>query len=219
MSQGHAKRHTVAIVDDYEVVVRGLYAMIRPAKGLEVVELASMTEPTRPVDIVLYDSFAAEQGVGADLLRLVANPNVGKVVVYTWTLDADHLALARDAGVSGYLSKELGADALVSALQQVADGERVFSAPQKRGDILDAGEWDWPGRAAGLTAREAEILGLIVQGLTNQQVAHRAYLSVNSVKTHIRSIYRKIEVTRRAQAILWGIANGFRPVPKVTHLG
>ena len=70
---------------------------------------------------------------------------------------------------------------------------------------------DWPGRAAGLTPREAEILALITQGLSNQEIANRAYLSINSVKTYIRTAYRKINVTSRSQAVLWGVENGFKP--------
>jgi DNA-binding CsgD family transcriptional regulator len=62
-----------------------------------------------------------------------------------------------------------------------------------------------------LTPREAEILALIAQGLSNQQIAERAYLSINSVKTYIRTAYRRIGVTSRSQAVLWAVDNGFRP--------
>ena len=68
-----------------------------------------------------------------------------------------------------------------------------------------------PGREAGLTAREAEVLALITQGLSNQEIAQRSYLSINSVKTYIRTAYRKIGVERRAQAVVWGMQHGFEP--------
>ncbi len=68
-----------------------------------------------------------------------------------------------------------------------------------------------PARTHGLTAREAEIIALITQGLSNQEIAERSYLSINSVKTYIRTAYRKIGVERRAQAVLWGIKHGFEP--------
>ena len=64
---------------------------------------------------------------------------------------------------------------------------------------------------AGLSPREAEIIALITQGLSNQEIADRAYLSINSVKTYIRSAYRKMDVTTRSQAVLWGVENGFKP--------
>ena len=69
----------------------------------------------------------------------------------------------------------------------------------------------WPGKEHGLTVREAEIIALITQGLSNQEIAERSYLSINSVKTYIRTAYRKIGVERRAQAVLWGIKHGFEP--------
>ena len=70
---------------------------------------------------------------------------------------------------------------------------------------------EWPGQEAGLSARESEIIALITKGLTNQEIAERAYLSINSVKSYIRSAYRKIGVTRRSQAVAWAMQNGFEP--------
>ena len=64
--------------------------------------------------------------------------------------------------------------------------------------------------------RESEIIALITQGLSNQEIAERSYLSINSVKTYIRTAYRKIGVHRRSQAVAWGIAHGFLPT-KARH--
>lgn len=210
----------VAIVDDYEVVVRGLAQMIGGDPRLRVVELDSMVDPSGPVDVVLFDSFAAEQGAGSDILRLVRHPYVGKLVVYTWNMDPGLVDQARRAGVAGYLSKRLSGSELVEALLRVHAGERVFNPASNDGVEMDErGEWDWPGREAGLSAREAEVVGLIVQGLTNEQIAKRAYLSINSVKTYIRSAYRKMGVERRSQAVLWGIEHGFMPRATIVRSG
>jgi DNA-binding CsgD family transcriptional regulator len=70
---------------------------------------------------------------------------------------------------------------------------------------------DWPGRTEGLSDRESEVLALITQGLSNADVARLTYLSPNTVKSYIRTIYRKIGVASRTQAVLWGISNGFAP--------
>jgi DNA-binding CsgD family transcriptional regulator len=70
---------------------------------------------------------------------------------------------------------------------------------------------DWPGRREGLTDREAEILALITQGKSNAEVAAVTLLSPNTIKSYIRTIYRKINVSRRTQAVRWGIAHGFDP--------
>jgi two-component system, NarL family, response regulator LiaR len=59
--------------------------------------------------------------------------------------------------------------------------------------------------------RESEVIALITQGLSNQEIADRCYLSINSVKTYIRTAYRKMGVARRSQAVLWGIQHGFEP--------
>lgn len=71
---------------------------------------------------------------------------------------------------------------------------------------------DWPGRNAGLSPREAEVIALITQGATNEEIARGCYLSINSVKSYIRSAYRKMGVERRRQAVLWGVRNGMQSV-------
>ena len=70
---------------------------------------------------------------------------------------------------------------------------------------------DWPGRGEGLSEREAEILALITQGMSNADVARLTYLSPNTVKSYIRTIYRKLGVSSRTQAVLWGVNHGFTP--------
>jgi len=78
------------------------------------------------------------------------------------------------------------------------------------GGALDAeSSGTWPAQDLGLTEREAGILALITQGLRNEEIAHRSYLSINTVKSYIRSAYRKMGVESRSQAILWGVDHGF----------
>ena len=70
---------------------------------------------------------------------------------------------------------------------------------------------DWPGRTEGLSDRESEILALITQGKSNAEVAEITFLSPNTIKSYVRTIYRKIGVTSRTQAVLWGVRHGFVP--------
>ena len=135
-----------------------------------------------------------------------------KVVIYTWHLDPELVRQALDKGAVGCLSKTIEALDLVSALEKVHGGSVVVSDTEPR-DALEAviSGGDWPGRDHGLSARESEVLCLIAQGLSNQEIADRAYLSINSVKTYIRSAYRKIRVERRTQAVLWATRNGLVP--------
>ncbi|GAB3273219.1 response regulator transcription factor [Sinomonas notoginsengisoli] len=200
----------VALVNDYEVVAQGFLGMLRSYRDvLQVVEMDLRHNVSQPVDVTLYDTFAALQGDGEDVRQLAANPLAGKVVVYSWNLDPALVEAAFANGASAYLSKGLPARELVAALEAVHRGERPALAPE-RGAPQPVGG-DWPGREEGLTPREAEVLALITQGLGNVEISERTHLSVNSVKTFIRSCYRRIGVTNRSQAILWGVEHGFRP--------
>ena len=98
--------------------------------------------------------------------------------------------------------------------QGMAAAKRSLETGQLSGETGSAStvaKGEWPGQEAGLSARESEIIALITKGLTNQEIAERAYVSINSVKSYIRSAYRKIGVTRRAQAVAWAMQNGFEP--------
>ena len=199
----------VALVNDYEIVVAGLEHMLAPfADRVVVVELDSQRPVATPVDVMLFDAFTRERVVGpvADLLQRSPAP----VVIYTWHLDADLVQECLDLGVAGCVSKTATAQDLVDALEKVAAGSVVVS-PRPEEDDAPISAGDWPGRGMGLSARESEVIALIAQGLSNQEVAARAYLSINSVKTYIRSAYRKIGVQRRSQAVLWAVQHGFTP--------
>jgi DNA-binding NarL/FixJ family response regulator len=158
---------------------------------------------------VLYDSFAQPESDRGEIAELVANPGAGAVVVYTWNLHPELVERARSQGARGYLSKALPARDLVVALESVHDGEIVISEPERRVRAVNGS--DWPGREEGLTDRESEVLALITQGMSNAEVADLTYLSPNTIKTYIRSIYRKINVESRTQAVLWGVEHGFKP--------
>ena len=201
---------TVALVDDYDVVVIGVASILEQYRGRVVIaELDTNLGLSDTVDIVLYDSFAQPEADHEEIKVLVENPRAKHVVVYTWNFHPDLVEQARRQGVHGYLSKALPARDLVAALERVHAGERVFSDVPAR--ARSASGLNWPGRTEGLTDREAEILALITQGKSNAEVAALTYLSPNTVKSYIRSVYRKIEVGSRTQAVLWGVEHGFTP--------
>jgi DNA-binding NarL/FixJ family response regulator len=161
------------------------------------------------VDIVLYDSFAQPESDHDEISVLIRNPHARRVVVYTWNFHPDLIHSARSQGVHGYLSKALPARDLVDALEAIHAGDIVISDPPFRARSI--GGLNWPGQSEGLTDRESEILALITQGKSNAEVATLTYLSPNTVKSYIRTIYRKIDVTSRTQAVLWGVHHGFTP--------
>jgi DNA-binding NarL/FixJ family response regulator len=201
---------TVALVDDYDVVVKGVANMLEPYRDRVVVaELDSTMSVKDDVDIVLYDSFAQPESDHEEIGVLVANPRASRVVVYTWNFHPELVESARQHGAHGYLSKTLPARELVAALEAVHAGELVISEAAAR--ARSAPGQDWPGRGEGLSEREAEILALITQGKSNADVARLTYLSPNTVKSYIRTIYRKLDVSSRTNAVLWGVAHGFTP--------
>ncbi len=201
---------TVALVDDYDVVLRGVAHMFDQYRDRVVVAELDANEPVDDVvDIVLYDSFAQPESDQDEISVLVGHPRARQVVIYTWNFRPDLIDSARRQGVHGYLSKTLTAGELVAALEAVHAGEVVVSDPPPR--ARSAVGLEWPGRGEGLTDRESEILALITQGKNNAEVAALTYLSPNTVKSYIRSIYRKIGVTSRTQAVLWGVRHGFTP--------
>lgn len=199
----------IAIVNDYEIVVAGVAALLSQFEDrVKVVELDSRTQVVSDVDVVLYDTFGQVQGDGIDLEDLVRGSDA-KVAIFTWNLQADLVERALGRGARGYLSKALTGEEIVKSLEAIHAGEVVVETRGEPEPGSDAGEW--PGRQYGLTQRESEVLALITQGLTNQEIADLAYLSINSVKTYVRTAYRKIGVNRRSQAVSWGMDHGFRP--------
>jgi DNA-binding NarL/FixJ family response regulator len=197
----------VAIVNDFEVVVLGLARMLEPFPDrVAVVEIAANRSVTEEVDIALYDTFAQSRHDAFDTALTEANAR--RLVVYSWNLDPRLVDSALSGGAQGYLSKRLPAADLVAALERINAGETVVTE-EAEGETLELG--DWPGRNEGLSERESEIIALITQGLTNQQIAEHAYLSINTVKSYIRSSYRKMAINSRSKAVLWGLEHGFRP--------
>jgi DNA-binding NarL/FixJ family response regulator len=178
---------TVALVDDYDVVLMGVANMFdRYRDRVVIVELDSNEAVADAVDIVLYDSFAQPESDREEIAVLVANPRARRVVVYTWNFHPD----------------------LIASAQQHAGDMVISEAPVRARSAVGL---DWPGRREGLSDRESEILALITQGKSNAEVARLTYLSPNTVKSYIRTIYRKIEVGSRTQAVLWGVKHGFTP--------
>jgi DNA-binding NarL/FixJ family response regulator len=201
----------VAVVDDYELVVAGVARLLEPFGDLvRVVEIDANELPGQPVDVALYDAFAQGQADHDDVQPLLDHAAVSHVVMYTWNFAAHLIDTARRRGLAGYLSKSLTGAELADAIAHVATGKFVVSPPPpSRG--RPEGRGDWPGRSLGLTERESEVLALLTQGHDTKQVAATMYLSANSVKTHMKSLYRKLNVHTRSEAILWGIDHGFRP--------
>ena len=187
----------VALINEDQVIRFGVAAML--AAGDTGVALADPATTPR-VDIALYDPAGRDQ----DIIPGLADARVAKVVAYTWNFQP---WMARDLqrqGVCGFLSKRLTAPQLVKALKVIHSGTFVVAPSVRRS--VGAGS-DWPGRDSGLTLRESEVLALITRGLSNHDIAQQLHVSPNSVKSYIRSCYRKIGAESRSQAVIWGLSH------------
>jgi DNA-binding NarL/FixJ family response regulator len=201
---------TIALINDYDIVVMGIAHILQQYRDRVVIaELDTNVAASDRVDIVLYDCFAQPESDHDKISVLIRNPRARRVAVYTWNFHPDLIESARRQGVHGYLSKALPARDLVAALEAIHAGDILISDPPLR--ARGGGGLNWSGRSEGLTDRESEILALITQGHGNAEVATFTHLSPNTVKSYIRAIYRKIDVTSRTQAVLWGVHHGFTP--------
>ena len=201
----------IAVVNDYEIVVRGLAAMLAEFPDrVTLVEIDSRRPVVSDVDVALYDTFGQAQGEALDLDEVIAPGMQTKLVVYSWNHSDAVVEDSFAAGARGYVDKSVTGEQLVSLIERVHAGERV--RPHRAADEETAGDvGGWPGKDHGLTPREAEVLALICQGLTNDDICRRTYITLNTLKGYVRTLYAKIDVADRSNAILWGIDHGFRP--------
>lgn len=198
----------VALANDYEMVVRGLAALLAGHEDrIRIVDLLVQENAHEPVDVVLYDVFGTGEVHTGDIGGLVENGRVGAVAVFTWNHDPELVDSALRQGVRGYLSKGLDGDELTDALVRLAQGETVVRHGGGRHGA--AGERRWPGQLHDLSEREAEVLALITQGYDNETIAERLFISPNTLKTRIRNLYRRMGFENRVQAAIWGVKHGF----------
>ncbi|MGA8846903.1 MAG: response regulator transcription factor [Nocardioides sp.] len=201
----------VALVNDYELVVTGLAAVLAPfSERVAVIELDARQPVASDVDLVLYDTFGQAQGAAINISAVLGDSSA-RVVVFSWNTDPDLVEKALSAGAAAYVAKSVTAEQLVSELERVHSGEVVTPNPSSSQPPTEGRFGRWPGDEVGLSPREAEVLALVCQGLSNQEITDQAYVSINTVKSHIRTLYRKIGVATRSQAVGWGLRNGFSP--------
>jgi len=205
MSEPEHRPVRVAVANDFELVVAGTAAALAPySDRVQVVELTDQATLRGPADVVLVDTFGRLDEHDEKLQALIRGSQA-RVLIYSW--EYFHVDQAVDQGAYGYVFKGAPVTQLVDAIEAVHAGQIVRSEhPDPGSDGTPVG--GWPGAHAGLTARQAEILTLVTAGHSNEEIAGSLYLSINTVKTYIRGAYAKIGVTRRAQAVAWGIRNG-----------
>jgi two-component system, NarL family, nitrate/nitrite response regulator NarL len=182
----------VAIVSPQDVLAKGLAAMLAEYPSRSVLTDVEQAE------VVLYDVIGVHLTDGSDLEDLLGQTS-SVIVAVSRDLRPDLRARAMAAGAHAWISMSVDSRELVEAVEAAAAGEEL------------PGTVDSLGSQAGLTPREVEVLALITRGASNLEIAERLYLSINSVKTYIRSAYAKIGATSRSRAVAWCLQHGFSP--------
>jgi DNA-binding NarL/FixJ family response regulator len=209
----------VLVADDQAIVRDGLVTVLGLADDVEVVGEAADGEQavrlaveTKP-DVVLMDLRMPVLDGAAATARLVERLPSVKVLVLTTYADDESIAGALRAGALGYLTKDAGRRELLAAVRAAAEGQAVFDATVRA--RLVAGFSQPPADAVpsptdpaslrsrfpGLTAREAEVLSLMAQGLPNPRIASTLFLSTATVKSYVNDLFAKLGVATRAEAI------------------
>jgi DNA-binding NarL/FixJ family response regulator len=209
----------VVIIDDHQMVLDGLKAMLHPYAGqVEIVgESSNPQDALRTVSEVAPDAVLLDIRLrgssGLDLCGdiLAAQPAC-KVVFLTVYDDEQYLYQALRVGAVGFLLKRIRGAELVEYLSRIRDGE-ILIDPALAARValsaarLQSGEF-WPGAHLGLTQRESEVLALLVAGLSNRAIAAKLVVSEETVKTHSRGIYRKLGTSDRAGAVAVALREG-----------
>ncbi len=208
---GPASVTRVVLAPDAPLVGAGVLATLSKAgPEIEVVVLATNSQDPGRADVILYDP---QRLAPPELAVTLASPDA-LVLAYSWSCRPDLIEEARRQGAAAFLSKELSPAEVVAAIRGLRAGHhhRYLIQPYEQ-----APESSTAGRPLGLTQREIDVLELITAGLGNDEIARRLFLSINSVKSYIRTAYRKIGASRRAQAVLWGVEHGLAGKPPTSR--
>jgi two-component system, NarL family, response regulator LiaR len=195
-----AKSIRVALVNDYMIVLEGLRALLESGdSGIDVLELDIKRGPKRKVDVTLLDTYGEADTLSERVRLLSADSSNGVIVVFSFSDQPQAVRLAIDAGAQGFISKAVPRQQIIDGLNAAARGDRVVLTHRSQHAQIDEAV-RWPGRDAGLTERESELLSLLSTGMTNRELGNHLYISENTVKTQLRHLYAKLGVRNRAQA-------------------
>lgn len=209
----------ILITDDHIVVREGLRTLISTEPGLEVigeaadgvqaVQLACELEP----DVILMDMVMPKMSGLEAIKKIKEECPDARILVLTSFSDDETVFPAIKAGALGYLLKNTSPDRLLNAIREVHQGRpsmssdianKLMSELQRRSDL--------PPTKDPLTKREMDVLKLIAQGMTNQEIADQLVISEGTARTHVSNILSKLHLANRTQAALFALREGYTPL-------
>ena len=211
MKTPSSKRIRVLVVDDHTMVRRGLATFLKvfddlelsgeAASGQEAIQLCAQLQP----DVVLMDMVMPDMD-GATATRLIRkqSPSV-QVLALTSFKEEILVQSALQAGAIGYLLKDVSADELAQAIRAAHAGRSTLS-PEAAEALVHASSQP-PAPGIDLTGRELEVLSLMVEGLSNTQIAARLAVSPSTIKSHVSNILAKLRVSSRTEAVTLALRN------------
>lgn len=219
-------RVRVLIADDHPLILEGLWSLLERQEGIEVVgkasdgpeavDLALELEP----DVILMDiRMPGQDGVEATRRIRHASPHI-RVIILTVYEDDASIFSAIKAGACGYILKDVDTDQLIDSIRRAARGESLIH-PAIAARVLEeftrlTREQDRmaPDLFQQLTKREVEILHLLAEGLSNKEIAFRLSISEKTVKNHLSSIFSKLQVNDRMQALIYAFEHNLIPATR-----
>ncbi|MFK4926093.1 response regulator transcription factor [Lactococcus garvieae] len=197
------------IVDDHQMVRLGLSSFMNIQPDIEVVgeaadgESGYLKAKNLKPDVILMDLVMDRlDGIGATQKILAEMPEQ-KILILTSFLDDEKVFPALAAGAKGYILKTSQAAEIASAIRKVASGQDVLSGAVK--EKINQQKYRKPELYDNLSKREMEVLKILAQGLSNQEIADQLFISLKTVKTHVSNIFNKLEVNDRTQATIYAI--------------
>jgi DNA-binding NarL/FixJ family response regulator len=214
----------VFVVDDHEVVRRGVMDLLEAEEDIEVVgEAGNVADaliriPLAEADVALLD-FRLPDGDGIEVCRALKDrgPTPACLMLTSFS-DDEALAAAIIAGASGYLLKEIRGQDLVASVRRVAKGESLLD-PQTQARVLErlrSGPIQDP-RLASLSPQEHHVLDLIAEGMTNRQIGEQLFLAEKTVKNYVSNVLAKLGMSRRTEAAVYALRAEQAPQDAARH--
>src|SRR5690606_18967949 len=203
----------VMVVDDHEMVRKGLISYLLTEPDIELVGEASsgreairLAREKRP-DVILMD-LIMENGNGIEATKEILSfyPEC-KIIIITSFYDDEQVFPAIEAGALSYLLKTARADEVISAIRKAIKGETVIE-PKVANKMLNRLRPKERMPHDDLTEREMEVLMLIAEGMTNQEISEELFIGIKTVKTHVSNILNKLNVQDRTQAAIYANRHG-----------